>query len=179
MASYVSRYAQAFADVVTARRMDANKSMDELDAMQAIVSSSPELRTIWENPSVAAEQKLSLLDAIAKRAGLSREARNLIAVLIDHRRIGALGEIVEQCRREINQRLGIADAEITSSRELEAAEKRLLEAQLAQLTGKTVRAHYSQDAKLMGGAVVRVGSTIYDGSVRGQLLKLKEQLASS
>ncbi len=179
MASYVSRYSRAFAEVVTARRIDAGKAIGELDAMADIMRSSPQLRTVWENPSVPAEQKLHLLDAIVKRAGVSREVRNFIAVLIDHRRIAGFQEIVAQCKQEINQRMGIADAEITSARELDMAQKRLLETELAQLTGKTVRARYSQDPKLMGGAVVRVGSTIYDGSLRGQLQRLREQLTNS
>ena len=120
-----------------------------------------------------------LLDAITQRIGASREVRNLFAVLVDHRRIAAFHEIVKQTKEELNKRLGIAEAEIISMRELGAEEKRLLEAQITKTTGKTVHAHYSQDPGLMGGAIVRVGSTIYDGSVRGQLQRLKQQLASS
>lgn len=179
MASFVSRYARAFVEVVSARRLDANKIMAELDNMLAMLDSSPELHTILLNPSVAGEQKLRLLDAITQRAAISKEIRNLLAVLVDHRRIGGFREIVKQIKVELNERLGIAEAEIASARELDADEKRLLEAQVAKLTGKTVRARYSYDPKLMGGAMVRVGSTIYDGSVRGQLQRLKEQLASS
>ena len=110
--------------------------------------------------------------------GGSKLLRNFVAVLIDHKRIGQIGEIAEQFKRQINDRMGIADAKVSSARELTASEKKLLEQRLAAVTGKTVRATYSEDARLLGGAVVRIGSTIYDGSVRGQLERLKGDLVS-
>ena len=143
-----------------------------------LLSESTELRRVWENPAVPAEQKRGILDVIAKRDGFSKQVRNLVAVLIDHRRVQFLPRIVEQLEKELDARLGFADAQVTSARELGDAEKRALEAQVAKLTGKKVRARYGQDASLLGGAVVRVGSTIYDGSVLGQLRKIKEAMSS-
>ncbi|PYY12298.1 MAG: ATP synthase F1 subunit delta, partial [Acidobacteria bacterium] len=137
------------------------------------------LRTIWDTPSVTGEQKLKLLDAIAKKAGLLREVRNFTAVLISNRRIQAFDQIAKEAIEQINLRLGIADAEVVSVRELGAEEKHRLEAQVAKTAGKKLRVRYSLDQGLMGGVVVRVGSTIYDGSVRGQLQRMKEQLAAS
>jgi len=102
----------------------------------------------------------------------------LIAVLIDHRRVPFLKPIVQQVEKEINQRLGFAEAQITSARELGDAEKRTLELRIEKVTGKKVRARYGQDASLLGGALVRVGSTIYDGSVKGQLEKIREAISS-
>jgi F-type H+-transporting ATPase subunit delta len=179
MASYVSRYARAFTEVVFARRLDANKAVASLESMEQIFAISHELRTLLQNPSVPPDQKLKLLDALTKRIAAPREVRNFLAILVDHHRLGGFAEIVKQVKEQLNERLGIADAEVTSARELGAEEKRMLETQIAKTTGKTVRAHYLEDPQLMGGAIVRVGSTIYDGSVRGQLQKLREQLASS
>jgi F-type H+-transporting ATPase subunit delta len=65
---------------------------------------------------------------------------------------------------------------VSSARQLSDAEKKMLEAEIIRLTGKKVRARYAQDASLLGGAVVQVGSTIYDGSVKGQLEKIRQQL---
>jgi F-type H+-transporting ATPase subunit delta len=104
--------------------------------------------------------------------------RNFMAVLIDHRRVDFLQPVVQQFEQELNQRLGFAEAEITSSRELSQPERRSLEAEVAKLTGKKVLARYSQDATLLGGAIVRVGSTIYDGSVKGSLERMKAALSS-
>jgi F-type H+-transporting ATPase subunit delta len=104
--------------------------------------------------------------------------RNFLAVLIDHRRIGNIGDVVEQFKQELDRRLGIADAKVSSVRELTAAEKKSLEKELAEITGKTVRATYSQDPGLLGGVLVRVGSTIYDGSVLGRLQRMRAEIAA-
>ena len=176
--SVFSRYARAFADVVIEKKLDPRKVEEELASFVRIVESVPDLRTVWENPSVEMRQKHAVLDRIITHIGGSRMLRNFVAVLIDHRRVAALPEIARQFELDLNERLGLADAEITSARELSDAEKRVLEARVGEVTGKKVRARYKTDAKVLGGAVVKVGSTIYDGSIRGQLEKLKQELSA-
>jgi F-type H+-transporting ATPase subunit delta len=178
MASVPSTYARAFADVVFSAHLDAARAVDGLRQIAALFEQSAELRRVWENPAVPAAQKRKLLDVIVQRDGIDRPVRNLIAVLIDHRRLNFLLRIVEQFERELDRRMGLADAQISSARELGDAEKRTLEAEIAKLTGKKVRAQYGLDASLLGGAVVRIGSTIYDGSVKGQLERIKEAISS-
>ena len=178
MASVASTYARAFADVVLGQHFDADRAIVELRTIEALLSESMELRRVWENPAIPAEQKRRLLDVIAQRGGISKPVRNLVAVVIDHRRVQFLGRIIQQLEKELDARLGFAEAEIVSARELADPEKRALEAQVAKLTGKKVRARYGQDASLLGGAVVRVGSTIYDGSVLGQLHRIREAMSS-
>jgi F-type H+-transporting ATPase subunit delta len=178
VASVASTYARAFADVVLAEHLDAARATGGLKRIAALFTESRELRQVWENPAVPAEQKRGLLDAIVEREEIDKPVRNLIAVLIDHRRLPFLLRIVEQLEKEIDARLGFAEAQISSARELDGAEKQNLEAQIAKTTGKKVRASYGLDPSLLGGAVVRVGSTIYDGSVKGQLEKIKEAISS-
>lgn len=178
MASFVSVYALALTDVVVDRGLEANRVTAELESVASMLAESSELRTIWDSPSVVFEQKLKLLDALAKKLGLSRELRNFVAVLISNRRIHAFAEIARGAIEHINERLGIADAEIVSVRDLGAEERHNLEQQVAKATGKRLRVRYALDQKLIGGVVVKVGSTIYDGSVRGQLQRMKEQLTS-
>jgi F-type H+-transporting ATPase subunit delta len=178
MASVPSTYARAFADVILQRQMDSAKALQELHTIEQLLTSSKELRDVWEAPSIPAEQKRGLLDAIAEQESISRPVRNFIAVLIDHKRVHFLQAIVTQLERELNQRLGFAEAEIVSARELRDSERQELESQVGKLTGKKVRASYSKDASLLGGAVIKVGSTIYDGSVKGQLGKIRETLSS-
>jgi len=179
MASVTSTYARAFADVVIDTRLDGAKTLKELQDVVRMVSESKPLREVWESPAIPAEQKRGLLDAIASREGFSDPLRNFVAVLIDHGRIPFLGGIVTQFEHELNEHLGFSEAEITSARELSEAERRSLEAEVEKLTGKKVRARYSQDAAILGGAIVKVGSTIYDGSVAGQLERIREQIAGS
>jgi F-type H+-transporting ATPase subunit delta len=178
MASVASTYARAFADVVFSAHLDADRSIAELRTIASLLSESSDLRRVWENPAIPADQKRRVLDGIAQRDGIPTQVRNLVAVLIDHRRVHFLEPIIAQLEKELDARLGFAEAQITSARELGDAEKREFEAQVGQLTGKKVRARYAHDASLLGGAVVRVGSTIYDGSVKGQLERIKEAISS-
>jgi F-type H+-transporting ATPase subunit delta len=178
MASVASTYARAFADVVLDAHLDAGRAINGLRRIVSLFNESLELRRIWENPAVPADQKRKLLDAIVQREGTERPVRNLVAVVIDHRRLSLLPRIVEQLEKELNSRLGFTEAQISTIRELGDAEKRALEAQIGKATGKKVRASYGLDPSLLGGAVVRIGSTIYDGSVKGQLEKIKEAISS-
>jgi F-type H+-transporting ATPase subunit delta len=119
------------------------------------------------------------LDQIIGQMGdAPRQMRNFIAVLIDQSRISILPDIAKQFETELNTRLGRVEAEVTSARPLSDVERHSLVAQVAKTTGRQVSAKYSIDAKLLGGAVVRVGSTVYDGSVRGQLHKIKQELSN-
>src|SRR5215831_283526 len=179
MAAVAGRYARAFADVVEDHKLDPAKTIQELAEIAALVQQSHELHNVLQNPAVEQKQKLGLLDAIMKRMGGDRLLRNFVAVLIDQKRIGQISEIAEQFRQELDARMGIADARVSSARALTAAERKSLEQRLAAVTGKTVRATYNEDSGLLGGAVVRIGSTVYDGSVRGQLQRLKEEIAGS
>jgi F-type H+-transporting ATPase subunit delta len=179
MASVASTYARAFADVVLSAHLKADGSIAELRAIASLLAESSDLRRVFENPAIPAEQKRRVLDVIAERDGISTQVRNLIAVLIDHRRIHFLEPIIVQLEKELDARLGFAEAQITSARELGDAERREFETQVGRLTGKKVRARYAEDASLLGGAVVRVGSTIYDGSLKGQLQRIREEISGT
>lgn len=178
MSVVTSRYARAFVDVVIDVRLDPNRVLQELEDISAIARQSEELRKVWESPAIPSEQKRRLLDAVVARQGISRPVRNFIAVLIDHRRFIMLDQVLKDFQYELDSRLGFAEADISSARDLSDSERRTLEAQVEKLTGKKVRARYSRDTSLLGGAVVRLGSTIYDGSVAGQLERIREQLSS-
>jgi len=179
MASVTGTYARAFADVVIEQRLDPDKTLQQARLLVQLVSGSRELREVWETPSIPAEQKRAVLGAIVKRVGISKSVRNFLAVLIDHRRIKFLEPIVKQFEHELNQRLGFVEVEITSARELNEKERRSLETRMEKVTGKKLRAQYARDESILGGAIVKVGSTIYDGSVVGQLEKIRERLSSS
>lgn len=178
MASVAATYARAFADVIFDAQLDAGRALTDLRQIVTLFEQSLDLRRVWENPAVPGEQKRKLLDVIVDRDGIDRPVRNLVAVLIDHRRMPFLPRIVEHLKKEVDARMGFTEAQISSARELAAAEKRNLETQIAKVTGKKVRAQYGLDPSLLGGAVVRIGSTIYDGSVKGQLERIKEAISS-
>jgi F-type H+-transporting ATPase subunit delta len=178
MASVTSTYARALADVVFAQRLDPGKTLQEAQSLAQLVAGSQQLRDVWGAPSIPADQKRALLDAIVAREGISRSVRNFMAVVMDHRRIKFLEPIVQEFGQELNRRLGFTEAEITSARQLGQTERSALEAQVENLTGHKVRARYAEDSSILGGAIVKVGSTIYDGSVKGQLERIREAISS-
>ena len=178
MASVVGTYARAFADVVMTKSnlLDPARMLYELHGIEALLKENDTLRRVLENPSIPGNSKRAVLDAVTERLGSTRQVRNFIAVLIDHRRLPLFSEILKHLEQELDYRQGFAEAQVSSARPLSDPEKQMLEAEITKMTGKKVRAKYEQDASLLGGAVVQVGSTIYDGSVKGQLERIREQL---
>jgi len=178
MAAIASRYARALVEVILEQKIQPELARQQLRDIVQAVDDSIELRRVWESPAVLPEQKRAVLDAIAKQIGAVKPIRNFIAVLIDHRRIPMLHDIARQFETELDAQLGFAEVEISSARPLSDKEKRDLEARVARMSGKKVRAHYVANSELLGGVMVRVGSTIYDGSVRGQLEKMRQELSA-
>jgi F-type H+-transporting ATPase subunit delta len=178
MSIYASRYARAFAEAVEEAKLDPAEVSRQLDDFAFAWNESFELRQLFENPVFPAEQKVAVLDALNAKISLSPLVRNFIAVLIDHDRIDGFLEVVAEYRREIDRRQGILEMDVLSARQLESGERQELEAQVGQLAGGRVNAKYREDAKLLGGVIVTIGSTVYDGSVRGRLERLKEELVA-
>lgn len=177
MSAIVSRYASAFLDVVTSAKLDVAAVGRELDDFLATWEGSAELRTFFSNPAVTAKQKVAILDTLNAKLGIKKELRNLLAVLIDNDRIGAVVEVAAAYRALLQQRLGIEQAEIATARPLSSQERETLVAEIGKLAGAKIEASFKLDASILGGAVVRIGSTVYDGSVRGRLERLKEVLS--
>jgi len=156
--------------------LDPARMLQELHGIEALLQESDQLRRVLENPSISGNSKRAVLDAITQRLGTTRQVRNFVAVITDNRRLPLFSEILKQVEQELDDRQGFAEAQVSSARQLSDPEKQMLEVEIAKMTGKKVRARYAQDASLLGGAVVQVGSTIYDGSVKGQLERIREQL---
>jgi F-type H+-transporting ATPase subunit delta len=179
MSAFAARYARAFADVVLDTKLDTAEVERQLKDFAASFAASKDLREVLLNPSIPAAKRVSVLDAVNSRIGCGPKVRNFLAVLISHERLAALSEIIEEFRLEMNRRLSISDAEVVTARPLHDQERAKLEREVAELAGTRVNATFRQDKSLIGGAMVRIGSTIYDGSVRGRLERLKERLVAN
>src|ERR1700683_5509120 len=179
MAIYASRYARAFADVIFETRLNAKDIQGQLGDFAGAWHESHELREFFLDPSFPLEQKIEFLAQLHTQLKMAQQTRIFIAVLIRNDRIVGLDDVVAEFRREVNQRLGISEAKVISARKLDAQERAELEQQIAALTGGTVEGQFEEDKSLLGGAVVQVGSTVYDGSVRGRLDRLREELTTS
>jgi F-type H+-transporting ATPase subunit delta len=178
MAAFVARYAQAFLDVVTAAKLDAKAIDRQLADFLGTWNGSPELREFFVNPAVATLQKVQFLDTLNSKLGMRKELRNLLAVLIDNDRIGHVAEVAAAYRKLLQGQLGIRQAEIVTARKLTDVERLQLVADVGKLAGAEIDASFKQDPAILGGMVVRIGSTVYDGSVRGRLNRLKEALTA-
>jgi F-type H+-transporting ATPase subunit delta len=179
MAEITLRYAHALEQVVLAAKLDGAAVLAQLKDIAGTFEGSSELREVLMDPSIAREQKLRVLDAISARIGIYPQVRNFVAVIIEHERLHEMNEIVSEFARIADDDAGIADAEITTARVLTDDDRSKLEEQVAKLAGSRVRAVYSEDDALLGGAIVKIGSTIYDGSIRGQLQQMKQKLVNA
>lgn len=176
MKSASLQYANALADVVLAQGASV-PAMKQLADFGALYAESEELRNVLASPGVTREAKHGVIEKLAARMGASKIIRNFIFVVIDHRRSALLPEIIETFEDVVRKRQGIAEAEISSAVELTAAQKKEMAQKIADLTGKRVETKYAIDPGLLGGAVVRIGDTIYDGSLRSRLNELRARLA--
>lgn len=175
----VNRYANALVDVATspAAGIDPKVAGEQLRAFQAAIQSSPDMNTLMASPAVSAVRKRAVIRRIGEALGLHRVVLNFLLVLSDHRRAGALKEMADAYDLLLDERLGFQRAEVRSAYELNEQQRQDLAAQLDRLAGGKVRMHFSVDPDLIGGATARIGSKVYDGSVRGQLASLRQRLA--
>ncbi|WP_213807698.1 ATP synthase F1 subunit delta [Granulicella sp. dw_53] len=173
------RYAHALASVAASMKLDTAAVRQQLDDFAQTLAGSRELHEVLVNPSISGEQKLKVLDAIAAKIGMFPQVRNFVAVVMDHNRLSELSEMVAEYGVVADEQDGFAEAEITSAHPLNDEDRAQLEAQVAKLAGGRIRATYSEDKTLLGGAVVRLGSTVYDGSIRAQLAQLKQRLVNA
>jgi F-type H+-transporting ATPase subunit delta len=176
MAAFVSRYAQAFLDVVTAAKLDTDAINRQFAEFLGTWNESAELRGFFANPAIPAIEKVGVLDKLNAKLELQKELRNLLAVLISNGRIGQVTEVAQAYHRLLQEQLGIRPVEIVTARELSEAERTGLVAGIGKLAGAEIQASFTLDASILGGTVVRIGSTVYDGSLRGRLERLKEEL---
>jgi len=171
------QYANALADVALEQGA-ADAVMGELTGFAALYAESAELRNFLSSPAGTREAKHRVVEKLLERVGGSKIVRNFLLVVIDHQRALFLPEIVAAFQEVIRQRQGITEARISSAVELNAPQKAEMKSTLERLTGKRVEATFSLEPELLGGAVVRVGDTVYDGSLRSRLNELRTRLAS-
>lgn len=177
MNALAQRYASALVDVAIENHQ-AEQIKQELAAFATEVRESSDLRAFLASPAITRANKHAVLDQLVKEMGASRTLRNYLFVIVDQRRAGMLLDIQEAFSALLDARMGITQATVTSASELTEAERAELNAALDKLTGLQVHAEYRTDAALIAGATVRIGSTIYDGSVRAQLDRLRTRMIS-
>jgi F-type H+-transporting ATPase subunit delta len=155
----------------------AEPVLKQLNDFAGAYAQSAELRNFLATPAVTSKEKRAVAEKISTRLGASKIVRNFLFLVIDHRRTLMIPELAEAFQAVIRERQGIAEAAVTSATELSEAQKKVLTQSLEKKTGKKIEAKYAVDKTLLGGALVRIGDTVYDGSLRHRLNQMRAKLA--
>ncbi len=177
MKSASLQYPNALADVAL-EQGQGEPVIAQLSEFAAAYEGSHELRNLLNSPAVSPEAKHVVVEKIVERMGASRIIRNFLFVVLDHQRSSQIPQIAETVQHVILSRQGVAEADVVSAMEMNDGQKSALLQNLEKQTGKKLQAKYSVDASLLGGAMVRIGDTIYDGSLRNRLNQMRERLAA-
>ena len=170
------RYAAALADALQSGG-SPREVQEELIIWESMIQSSELLQEVFRNPTVAYDKKRELLEALIKRSSVQHLTANFLRILLKNQRLTELGEINKRLEQLLDERSGIVAAHVTTARPVSEEIKKSLSARLAMITGKVMRLSFAIDESLIGGMVTRVGSTVYDGSIRNQLRQLELKLA--
>ena len=172
-----NRYASALADVVAASG-DYRKVLQELQDFASAYHENLELRDVFASPAVALPQKMKVLAVIGQELGESPVTLNFLRVLLANYRMPLLEEAVQAFRKIAYDHLGVVQVNVSSASDLSETERESVAARFRELTGKQVELEFRIDSELLGGILAQIGSTVYDGSVRGNLARIREQLTA-
>ena len=175
-----SHYAHALADAVFAPKLGLRPeiAVQQLQAVDELLSSSVQLQRALISPAVNKARKSAIIRRLADELGVDHKIRNFLLVLVSHRRIKELSAIRRSFEEVVDERLGWLPADITSAKELTTEQREQIERALGTQLGKFIRAHYQVDPTLIGGVRARVASKEYDASIRGRLESLRQRLAT-
>jgi F-type H+-transporting ATPase subunit delta len=171
------RYAKALLDVLYPAK--AETGLEQLRNFSTMLSQQADAKLVFENPTISTERRKDLLNKVGDALKLDTPIRNFVGILIDRNRLDSLDEVISTYAGLLDERLGVVQAHVTSALALDAAQQDQVAAKLQALTGKKVKMEISVDPALIGGIVAKVGSTIYDGSLRTQLQTFKESLTQN
>jgi F-type H+-transporting ATPase subunit delta len=169
------RYAAALADVLVMRG-EPREVQDELSGWESMMQGNPGLLEVFRNPTIPYEQKRNVLGALIARARVHPTTANFLQVLLRNQRLTDLGEINKRLARELDERSGVVVAQVITARPVPSTIQEGLSERLSSLTGQRVRLQFAVDEDLIGGVTTRIGSTIYDGSVRTQLQQIQQRM---
>ncbi len=176
--SLAKRYARALLDVA-AETQAAEGVLRELAGVATLIDEQRELRLFLLNPSVRRRDAVQVLDEIAGRLQVSPLARTFLRVLLEAGRIAALRDILRAYGEILDERIGRVRAAVTAATPLSGEQQANLASELGRLTGKQVVLEVAEDPAILGGVVARIGSLVYDGSLKTRLAQLRRELTAT
>jgi F-type H+-transporting ATPase subunit delta len=171
-----TRYARALFDVAL-KEGDIQQVGRDIGGFADLVASNEELARALSNPAIPVQKKRAVVQELVARAGtLSPIVAKLLALLAERDRLALVPEIVRAYENRLMEHAQVVRAELVTAIALPPDRVQALRHGLARATGREVQMESRVDPSILGGAIARVGSTVYDGSVTTQLAKLKQQL---
>ena len=171
-----TRYAKALFDVGLAENAELAKLSADLSEVTELITENTELRLAMARASVPDAARIAIIEQVADKLGVATQVKKLLVVLTRGRRLNLLPDLSEVFRERLLQHQNIVRADVTSAAPLSPEKTKALAEHLAQVTGKKVELSMSVDPALLGGVVARIGGTVYDGSVKTQLQRLRQEL---
>jgi F-type H+-transporting ATPase subunit delta len=174
-----TRYARALFDVALKEGIDLERIARELRETADFVGGNDTLHRVLTNPAVPAPKKRSVMEGLLARSLLTPVVSRLLLLMADRDRLALLPELADAFRARLMEHQRIVRAEVTTALPLPADRLAALQGGLARATGRDVQLEARVDPGIIGGAVARIGSLVFDGSVTTQLERLKGQLAEA
>ncbi len=169
------RYSAALADSVLASGQTETVKT-ELSQLNTMFAENANLTTVFSNPAITHASKEKVLENLIASTKPSKTTANFLRILLRNGRLAEIGAINDKFETVLEERRGVVAAEIISARELPQTDRAAFQTNLEKMTGKKVHINYTVDKEIIGGVVTRIGSTVYDGSVKTKLENLREQL---
>jgi F-type H+-transporting ATPase subunit delta len=170
------RYASALAEVAIERH-EADEVEQEINAWAKLIDET-QLREVFSNPTVPYDQKRRVLEELIARTKVRETTASFLRVLLRNQRIAELKAVAERFAQVLDERRGIVTAKVTTARPIAEDLQATLEQTMSAVSGRTVKLSFTTDETIVGGVVTQIGSTIFDGSIEGQLERLRSDFVN-
>ena len=174
MTVVASRYARALIEAMSPDQADTG--LDQIQRLNDLVATEEDVRKLLLNPVVPQDRRKRFIEQLAEAMGLDPRVRRLFVLIVERRRLPVLADVVVAYQQMLDQRNGIVRAQVLAAAPISEAEQREIAARLEKTTGKRVVMEIDEDPELMAGLVVRIGSTVYDGSLRQHLTGFRQRM---
>ena len=171
-----NRYAKALFDVALEEKADLDRIDKDLSEMTEILRENTELMRVVDWANVPDAQRRAVMESVLDKIGVAAPVKKLLVLLTEQRKLVYVNDLAEAYRERLLAHQNVVRAEVTSAAPLSPEKTKALEESLSKVTGKKVELSVSVDPELLGGVVAKIGSTVYDGSVRTQLARMRQEL---
>ncbi len=178
MATKVARLSKRYAKMLfnTTGPEEAEKVLEQLDVLNEVIQTDRGVKNFFMNPKITEEERQKAIDAVGEKLGLSEKVKKFLEYIVDRRAIVVLDDIIRHFRSLYYEKKRKAKAIVIAPISVNSKYQERLREALRRITQREVELEFQVDPDLLGGIVVKVGSTMYDSSIKGQLRLLKEEL---